>query len=439
MSGTRWLVGLLSVCVASSVLACGDDDGGARRDAAVDASTGGDSGGTAGTLRVLVEGVAVAGVPPAEPVEGVTVTADLPGGARVEATSGADGRVSFEGVDWALGDATVMAFSAGHLLAAVTGVTEATGEVSLLLVPRFDPTRVGLSGTAMGMTAASNGFVVTSTEGGFSEGTGPLWEMEVPADTAGTLVATEFSSTPSGSGRGQAFEFHQWTTADYPASTTDATVHIDFASAATVSTEAGSFPVPTPERGASVLGDAVAFVRVSGRDEGGVFLGAQTRLDLSSDGSTFEYDLEYLMLPGVERPTTSILMTRSPEQSGVTMDGWPTAGMQDVQFLDPPTVLAPEFGVDLPWGDTIRWETADTEVAALIRVFTADDAFVMYLLVLPGRSSAALPALPSAVTAAELLPGGTPSASVGMCERAGPTLPGQCVRFANSRSFGLVP
>ena len=95
----------LSVAVAClmaiSIAGCGDDSKKVQ-DAGLDGGGGGES----------ITFIVVEWSTDSEdwvPMEGATVAFDAPGGERTETVSGADGKVTFEGVDWSLGTAAATA------------------------------------------------------------------------------------------------------------------------------------------------------------------------------------------------------------------------------------------------------------------------------------------------------------------------------------------
>jgi hypothetical protein len=250
------------------------------------------------------------------------------------------------------------------------------------------------------------------------------------------MVVFEYSS--SNVTRGSEATLHQAVTVPLSAPAADTTLDFDFATPATLTTVSGSIPAPSSLRGDSALNTGEVFIRVSGNDIGGAFLGTQTRFEESASG--FDYDLSFVELAAAAEPYTAFIVNDLPEQSLVFVEGWPTAGMQDIELLDPPTVLEPDFGVDLAWSATVRWESVDlNDVGAAIQVFDQDlDRLRAVTLVVPGVGSARLPQLPSGVTMDDVLGGGTPEARVALCDPR-PARPWTCDRIAVGRAFGVTP
>lgn len=416
--------------------ACGDDS--APADAGVDAGpTPIDGGGTGGiafdVLRVRPDGTT-------EPAESALAFLVEGSGATRELTLGADGRVTFDGVDFDLGAATVSIWQPGHVLTAVANIGSGgvPDPVYLLPVSPPPPAPVMLSGTVSGMMDPSmHTVVVSSTTGGFYNGD-PTYTMEVPSGEGGTLVAFEFSAVDVP--RGFEATFHQATTVVFPAPSADATANIDFAMSTMLSTVSGSIPSPSSLRGESALNDGEVLVRISGFDVAGALLGAQTRL--AETGGRIEYELSYLQLDAVvSEPYTAFVVSDLPEQSVVFEDGWPTAGSQEIAFLDPPTVLVPDYRVDHPWPAPVVFETTDLATyPSVIQVSDAEtDRLHALTIVQPGVGTTSLPPLPPGVSIADVMGGGTPEARVGVCDPAGARAEWACRRFATSRTFGVTP
>jgi hypothetical protein len=405
-------------------------------DAGRDSGTTRDGGGGGdGTLALEVLHVLEGGE--TEPAAGARAVLDRPGGGQEELAVGADGRVTFEGLDFSLGKATVTFWDEGYVLTAITNVGEAGVPAPIHLLRRVEPGDVvTVSGTVSGMMdAAMNTLVMSTTTGGFYNG-GPSYSMEVPTGEAGEMVVFEYSS--SNVTRGSEATLHQAVTVPLSAPAADTTIDFDFATPATLTTVSGSIPAPSSLRGDSALNTGEVFIRVSGNDIGGAFLGTQTRFEESASG--FDYDLSFVELAAAAEPYTAFIVNDLPEQSLVFVEGWPTAGMQDIELLDPPTVLEPDFGVDLAWSATVRWESVDlNDVGAAIQVFDQDlDRLRAVTLVVPGVGSARLPQLPSGVTMDDVLGGGTPEARVALCDPR-PARPWTCDRIAVGRAFGVTP
>ena len=106
----------LSIAVACllaiSIAGCGDDSKKVQ-DAGLDGGGGGES-------IIVVEWSTDS--EDWVPMEGATVAFDAPGGERTETVSGADGKVTFEGVDWTLGTAAATAHQPDYALGSVVNI-----------------------------------------------------------------------------------------------------------------------------------------------------------------------------------------------------------------------------------------------------------------------------------------------------------------------------
>ena len=424
--------------VAAAVVACtacGDDA--APTDAGGDAGPQPiDGGGTAGVafdvLRVLPGGTT-------EPAAGALAFLVEGSGATRESTLAPDGRVTFDGIDFDLGAATVTIWQAGHVLTAVANIGAAGVEGPVHLLPIGSaPSLVMLSGTVSGvMDPTMHTVIVSSTTGGFYNGD-PTYTMEVPAGEAGTLIAFEFSAVDVA--RGFEATFHQATTAGFPAPAGDTTIDLDFAMSTMLSTVSGSLPTPSSVRTASALNTGEIFVRVSGFDAAGAFLGSQTRL--AETGARVEYDLAFAQLDAVvTEPYTAFVVSDSPETSVVFEAGWPASGAVEIVFLDPPSVIVPDFRVETAWSEPVQWESADIDTQpSLIQVVDEETQRLHALtIVQPGVGAARLPPLPPGVTVADVMEGTTPEARVAVCDRTSARVEWTCRRFASSRTFGVIP
>ena len=113
---------VLGVVTASVTFGCGDDEAspagaasgtgatGAGAAGAAGGAGGAGAGGAGGESVTFIVVESLLGEPTAPPVEGAMVAFDAPGGERVEQSSGADGKVTFTGVDWSKGKAAVSAY-----------------------------------------------------------------------------------------------------------------------------------------------------------------------------------------------------------------------------------------------------------------------------------------------------------------------------------------
>lgn len=384
------------------------DDADALGEAEADDGDGGDV--ATGSLAVTV----VAAEWPAEerpPLAGAVVRLDAPGGGSAEQTTGTDGRVVFHGLAWGAGTAAVTAWHAGHALASRVGITEADGDVVLQLgVPAYPPADfVAISGRALHMADERHELLVSaSIPHDKHAGTGPAWTIEVQPGRAFTIVGVETHALePPPSGRGVAQAIDRWTVLDHPAASAPATAELDFDAPVTPTptTIHGSFPIGLPaESPLATGGYGYLWATTLGSSLTAV-LALPTRVDISADGTAFEFDGEYLQLPRTPDPLTVFAITRptTGERSVTIRDGWPASGAATVAFLDLPALRTPASpAARHPLHDPIAWSASDTGVEVLLQV-VRDERTVWTVQAPRDATTLAVPAPPSVADVAGLL------------------------------------
>jgi hypothetical protein len=425
MKLSSWILAGALVAAASLGAGCGDDstpaddggtddardvpadEGGADADADGDADGDGDAG--TGTLSVLV--VSTAWPSDTEtPVAGATVALEAPGGGTNELTTDAAGRVNFTGLDWAAGTASVTAHSTGLGLASRVGVVEADGEVKLEVFAMAYPPAdfVEITGNSLNMISETNDLGVTATVPSESlSDVGPAWTMHVQPGVAFTVVGLESHQlTPPASHRGIAQFFDQWTILEHAAVTAATTIDLDFDSTATPTPTLvnGSFSGPT--RSSSPLrNDGTGYFYVTSR--GSQFtasLGWPTSIDVNPEWTGYNYDGEYLQVPGVTDPmTVYIIVAGGGARSTVIVEGWPTTGAHDLAFIDLPTVTAPAiFSALHPMHSPITWTAFDTDLECSVSVIR-DGTSVWSIRGPTDGTSITIPAAPSTADLPTLL------------------------------------
>ncbi|MBI5488106.1 MAG: hypothetical protein HY905_12305 [Deltaproteobacteria bacterium] len=423
--GSRFLSWMTMIGLACAAAAgCGDDDsavddGGrddvVREDGAADADANGDAepdaegdgGGegdaATGTLSVLVTAYEWYD-PDGHPAEGATVALDKPGGERVEETTEADGRATFDAIDWSLGEAAVTAALEGYVVNSRTGVVEADGEVELGVGRRGpSPDLVELSGTVTGMAADANTLSVGTTVHGESYwSSGPDWSIQVEPGAAFTIVAAERHSGAGSTGQHLEMTVDHWLLVDHAAITGATTFDLDFATGATPTVVEGSFPMPARVESrlrTSGLGWITTYLTV-----GSATVGYPTATDPSSDWNSVVYTVEYVEPPGVavEDVRTQYCLVQNDDYSCAIEDGYPGAGVQSVTLLDLPQMTHPTGVTPYPLHDPVEWEAWDNDVYPLL--ILEDDIGRVWTIRGPmDGTSIVVPALPSIVDEAELL------------------------------------
>jgi hypothetical protein len=340
--------------------------------------------------------------------EGALVVLDAPGGERVEMTTDASGEVTFTGLDWSLGTADVTAYRDGYALYSRTDVTEGE-EVTLFLFELEPPELVTVSGTAAGMVDEGHFLAVSEVMfgGRYHQQIGADWSLLVPSGAAYTLVALEFSmGDETVSTRGISQQFHRWLVSEQDAVTADATVDLDFStSTVTPSTASGSFDLPSREDSPLRI-NTRPYVQVQSLLSGfTATFGFPTLIDVTEDGNTAEYDLEWIEPLDEEDVITVYSVGRSSMHNWVLVPGYPTAGAQELGMLDVITPVVPEnLGRSHNLHDTFQWELNDEDVQAKIDVVVDGDS--VWIIEAPlNATTLTVPAAPSTVDEGSLLAG----------------------------------
>jgi hypothetical protein len=425
MKLSSWILAGTLVAAASFSAGCGDDsspaddggtddardvpadEGGADADADGDADGDGDGG--TGTLSVLV----VSSAWPSDtetPVAGATVALDAPGGGRSELTTDATGHVNFTGLDWSAGTAAVTACNADMGLASRVGVVEADGEVKLeVFAMEYPPADfVEITGNSLNMISEANDLGVTATVPSESlSDTGPAWTMHIQPGVAFTLVGLESHQLePPVSHRGIKQFFDQWTVVEHAAVTAATAIDLDFDSTATPTptTVTGSFTGPT-RSDSPLRNSGTGYFYVTSRgSQFTVTLGWPSTIDVNVDWTGYNYDGEYVQVPGVTDPmTVYIIATSNGVRSTAIVEGWPTDGAHDLGFIDLPTVTAPaSFSTTHPMHSPIEWTAYDTDLECSVSVLR-DGTSVWSIRGPTDATSITIPAAPSTVDLPTLL------------------------------------
>jgi hypothetical protein len=377
------------------------------------------------------------------PIEGATVALDAPDGTRSEQTTGTDGRVTFEDLDWSLGTADVTAYKEDLALHSVVDLDGSEEEITVGLPPAdVLHDTVTLSGTASNMAdtshklevSASNTLVNTIEEG-------PDWSLPVRSGVAFTLVGLEWIDLTDPT-FGYAQEMVAWTMIEHAAVTTDTTVSIDFSSTATPVNVSNSFSLPTFTPSSPFFGGTRAYgwVMTDGCPHGFIEL-----TEPGSDGSSHDIDWEYVEMPGATTTRTVYqLQTLNPYMQGqsyAVVPGAPEAGAHDLAFLDVPILSQSSTSIYPMYETTIAWDLLDTGVEVLLVVWKdrteLEYVDLVWWIEAPADSTSLdVPAPPSTVDSATVL--GTDP--LGLRVRVlTPADTDGIVRFADSKATRLQP
>ncbi|MFH2009305.1 MAG: hypothetical protein ABI333_22130 [bacterium] len=213
--------GIVVLCVGlclAMFAGCGDDDNpgdnnNTMQDAAVDAAPDAEVGESLTFVIYTFSDTDATYIP----AEGVSVAFDAPGGVRTEADSGADGKVTFTGVDWTAGLGAVTFYQFGYAMFSSVNLdpdrmadwVNEDGEYAMSLSPLTTetPEMVTVSGTATGLADTSHYYTVNTTN---TEGQGTEWSgfgtqgfsIQVPSGEPFYFqsLEAEYTELPSGQG-----------------------------------------------------------------------------------------------------------------------------------------------------------------------------------------------------------------------------------------------
>jgi len=348
------------------------------------------------------------------PIEGATVALDAPGGGRTEDFTGADGRATFTGLDFSLGLATATAHKEGYYLRSLVTAGESDGEVEITLLPDISDSLVEISGTAENMVSNAHRIFVSTSTTAYSarEIRGPEWSTFVSPDVPFSLTALEFAFLGSATGRLYSFEFYHWTVLEHEAVTEPTTVVIDFSTPASVTQVQGSFALPSrPE--SPLRADGISLVHVRADH---AYAGFSKRTDISADGESYIYRVEYVEVPGTSETRTEYVAYQGRDDSAglsyVVVSGLPMEGENDFGHLDIPNMVHPPGPglIDAQHlHDPIEWQIFDSGVEVILRLYLEySSGKIIYHkpaaweIELPADSTTAVvPELPSTVDAEE--------------------------------------
>jgi hypothetical protein len=293
------------------------------------------------------------------PVRGARVVLDKPGGARVTATTGADGRAHFDDVDFGRGEASLTIVERDHVMRSLVGLTgadvssgdlkpRAVGDVAspravTCFVARTRmPERATLSGALVNKQASSHFVTLGASVGsGSFQGTRASYSLDVERDRPFSVIGFEWTpSTGTVGRRSIAQVFYQWARWDRLALSADATAPLDFRAATPLTPVRTGGRIVIPRGAAGPLGAATkGYATVNAA--GGAVLGATARSDLLMSGAAFDYQMEHVVVDGVAQVTTDFVIAREDgAASYVERPGYPEADDTVEGFLLPPE--APE-------------------------------------------------------------------------------------------------
>lgn len=446
---TAWAVLLCAAAACGEERRAADLGVDAAADAAADIASV-DSGvdqGAPGSLTVKVVGVP--GMQLAdytrEPMAGVSVTADLPGGVRVEQTTSADGQVTFDDVPWSKGTASVTAYAPGHAMQTRTGVTEQDGALQLELIPYRGEQLVRVSGTAQNMNPAANYLAVTSDipGGRYERNDTSAFDVFVQAGKPFTLYATHATWHPQTAQkpRDLQVDYYGWTKESHAGSMKPIALDLDFATDPLTPTPVkGTMKLPATAK--NLLSGARRVQWWMNQERWGLLVGAATKVT-EQPGGEFPWEGQYVDIPEA-KGVYSVYAVRLDladwgHTSQVRVDGYPKDDAIVDNFLDAPLLVQPADATKpLAFGETVEWTTNDPEAIPTIQVLDANTGFTLWRIRgTPGTTALALPTPPTAGAEALATAGKTFFARVALCADLNQTNL-FCYRHAGSAPFQIT-
>jgi hypothetical protein len=449
---------------AAATAACGGSDS--------DASTGGSggsgglsgSGGAAGAAgstvgaKLDVDAVMPDPSDPTKtvPAKGTLIAFDLPGGVRVEKTVDDNGRATFEGVDWSKSPSGfITGYLPGRRLQSLGNLTAenvqallarfGTKVLTLNMFPTPEPF-VDVSGTATNMSVATHRLLVAPTVPGVAQdGVGLSFSVKVTPGRDFSLVALEYAPvTPSTvSTRGEELTHVAWAELNHAAVSTATTgLTIDLGTPLTAIDVSGSFAIPT--HGTSNFFDTAkgSLITSSVESTESGYLGRLRKIDVSSDGKSFEYDMSYVSIAAAPNLFTHYYVwAASGAIAAILKTGAPTPGMQD-GVMPEPVVLA-QASVDL--GSPVTWSTNDVDrsdatLGLNAWITNATTSVSVWNVRMPaGTTELTLPALPTGADPDTVLGSGNLTTRIEVCALDAPEpFSNWCTRWSGSPSLVIV-
>ncbi|RLB56972.1 MAG: hypothetical protein DRI90_18310 [Deltaproteobacteria bacterium] len=417
-------IAALSGAVALAGVACGDDGDGATGGSGGTGAIGG-SGGEGGVGGFGGTGATVTFVvmdhtrSDATRFEGAIVAFDAPNGQRTEKATGADGTVTFDGIDWSQGSAAATVHVAGHTIRSWVNLDEAGVEQAYkiddalpLLVydmtPPTAPATVTVSGTATGLLDTGHTMVVnvtnrlTGTEWR-SIGTG-TFTVTAPSGEPFTLQGMEVEDQLLPSGQGYDMTIHRVMHQSFDAVTDNQTgVVLDFATNE-VSTQTADTFIATPSRADSPVRSGFAVALVCPLNSA-YCTGWGTHVDIATDGNRFDASLLWGEPSWAENPTIQVSVY---ENSSATrrlsyheVSGYPQAGSLGT-LLDCPEWTTPAATTTpYPLHDPLEFEAFDEVPYTYLPIYRGSTR-VWNVHATPGTTSLRIPEPPSCVNTVQL-------------------------------------
>jgi len=275
------------------------------------------------------------------PAAGATLAFDPPAGERVEQVTDAEGRASFDGVDWSAGGpAALTAHVEGWTMGSRSALTEeivgaeidAEGAVVLTLYMFNSPLElVEVSGRATLVRSTDVLHVSPTTPGPLTTHSGASTRSRPAIDTPFSLVAFEWIGT-NWVGRRLDMEGMTWSVFESAGLTEPTEIDIDLTVPVEATTFAGSTSAPVDTIG-TFFEDAQLYVNVSSfESELNLMSGVHTHVDGETVPGEWSWEGEYVALDDVASPATSYNIGTRSQSSWVIVPGLPEEGEVDLAF-----------------------------------------------------------------------------------------------------------
>jgi hypothetical protein len=309
-----------------------------------------------------------------DPIEGATVALDGPDGTRSEQTTGADGRVTFEDLDWSLGTAAVTVHKEDHVLHSVVGIDGSETEIPVGLY-LIDPTAdwVTISGTASNMSDTAHS-ISMDTDNAYThhQEVGPDWSMKVEPGVDFTLKAVEFDVLDAPD-RTIDQDLINWVLIEHAAITSDTTVDIDFSSTVPELTVSNSITMPSLRAESPLMGTTTLYGFFSA---GELHVGFVAHSEPNTAGTAFDLDFDYIETTGLSPALTTYRLNPNDYFMGISVvvvEGYPETGTHDLGFLDLPDMDQVPTTTYPLHGTEFTWELFDSGLGVCFLVWTALD------------------------------------------------------------------
>jgi hypothetical protein len=341
------------------------------------------------------------------PVPGVAVAADLPGGAHVESTTGADGIVHFDGVDFSKGTMTVTAWKNGYVAESYLNGTEEWvkkwGSV-MVIYPKAGPTELKVSGAIKNLHGPKDNVGIGSTgTTNFLNLTGPKsYTFSSRIREHFTMVAVD--ETFALTGRDLAMPILGWARIDHNAIAAPTTIDIDFvANKAVPVTAHTTWTLPTRADSPIRTGTTAILNTYNGNDCDGF----TTASKVSTSGDQIDVDHEHLDLSDVAPTETYYILRTMPSEypfSQTQRHGAPVDGTVIDGFLDTPDITQPtDLVTPAPIKDPITWKKYDDDTSGGLTLVDMSGPVFYILVENHTDTTITIPALPKAADPAIVL------------------------------------